>query len=402
MKRRFRLWLVFATCSILLTASVAYTEDVTESFNGNGDFIDATRSVFGFDQAGWTVYSSDWDRSGIKVLDGAFTFDVSDQLGFEGLFESIYLADISWHSSFVQRIEIEDLSIEPEPERLETGSRLTLEFIHNFDSDELQSDNLLRFSVGASPTLGTVFVTAATDEAIHSIPELGSNVALEIVYHDEPSLAEFRYDPDTTDNELPIEIWTGEIHDVMKGNRNIEIFANASGDDTRLQARIDKLSLRAIQSGDFNYDQSFDAFDLAILANDFGTSDPRRDINRDRIVDELDLDRWVHQVAFTYYGDANLDGEFNTSDLVRAFNAGGYEDTIDDNATWETGDWNLDGDFTTSDLVLAFKDGGFEKGPRVAAAIVPEPTTPSSIALMLCALFLTRNRCSRGSSRDGR
>jgi hypothetical protein len=60
-------------------------------------------------------------------------------------------------------------------------------------------------------------------------------------------------------------------------------------------------------------------------------------------------------------GDSNLDGIFNSSDLVLVFTAGQYEDAIPGNSTFATGDWNGDGDFTTSDLVLAFQYGAYSQ-----------------------------------------
>lgn len=53
-------------------------------------------------------------------------------------------------------------------------------------------------------------------------------------------------------------------------------------------------------------------------------------------------------------GDANLDGVFNDDDLLLIFQAGKYEDDIENNSTWAEGDWNNDGDFTSKDLVAAF------------------------------------------------
>ena len=38
------------------------------------------------------------------------------------------------------------------------------------------------------------------------------------------------------------------------------------------------------------------------------------------------------------------------------------------NSSWEDGDWNDDGDFTTSDLVLAFQAGAYQ-----AAVLIPAP-----------------------------
>ena len=60
-------------------------------------------------------------------------------------------------------------------------------------------------------------------------------------------------------------------------------------------------------------------------------------------------------------GDANLDGLFNSSDLVMVFQAGKYEDGIFQNASWEEGDWNDDGEFDSQDLVMAFQLGWYEQ-----------------------------------------
>ena len=82
-------------------------------------------------------------------------------------------------------------------------------------------------------------------------------------------------------------------------------------------------------------------------------------------------------------GDTNLDGEFNSRDLVRVFQVGEYEDKVLGNSTWATGDWNADADFTSGDLIAAFQDGGYEAGPRAATIAVPEPT---SLAMLLTGL----------------
>jgi hypothetical protein len=76
------------------------------------------------------------------------------------------------------------------------------------------------------------------------------------------------------------------------------------------------------------------------------------------------------------------------------FQAGQYEDDVANNSTWGTGDWNGDGDFDTGDLVLAFQDGGYEMGPKAAVATVPEPT---SMAMFLLGLIgVATQRCKGG------
>lgn len=54
-------------------------------------------------------------------------------------------------------------------------------------------------------------------------------------------------------------------------------------------------------------------------------------------------------------GDSNLDGAFDSSDLVAVFTAAKFE--TGRSATWAEGDWNRDGFFNTSDLVTAFSQG---------------------------------------------
>lgn len=66
-------------------------------------------------------------------------------------------------------------------------------------------------------------------------------------------------------------------------------------------------------------------------------------------------------------GDANLDRRFDSSDLVRVFQSGEYEDAIAGNSTWSEGDWNGDQEFDTSDLVFAFQSGSYLAGALVDA-----------------------------------
>lgn len=58
-------------------------------------------------------------------------------------------------------------------------------------------------------------------------------------------------------------------------------------------------------------------------------------------------------------GDVNLDGVFDTSDLVLVFQSGKYEDAAATDVTFAEGDWNEDGYFDSSDLVLAFQSGNY-------------------------------------------
>ena len=125
------------------------------------------------------------------------------------------------------------------------------------------------------------------------------------------------------------------------------------------------------------------------------------DMNNDTRVDRDDHHVWVKDLKHTWYGDANLDGEFNSSDLVKAFVSGKYEKAwtmfgmdgglhIRNGASWSEGDWNGDGMFDSSDMVTAFADGGYENGLETAA--VPEPTAFLLLIPGLCAVAILRRR----------
>lgn len=144
--------------------------------------------------------------------------------------------------------------------------------------------------------------------------------------------------------------------------------------------------------GDFNSNGTLDAADIDLLSAAVrgGNAESRYDLNSDSLVNGDDRLVWINTLKKTWVGDSNLDGEFNTTDLVSVFQAGQYEDGVSSNSTWATGDWNGDAEFDTQDFIAAFQAGGFEAGPRAAVASVPEP---SCVALGLLGLLpLVRRR----------
>lgn len=58
-------------------------------------------------------------------------------------------------------------------------------------------------------------------------------------------------------------------------------------------------------------------------------------------------------------GDANLDGFFDSSDLVDILALGEYEDDLVGNSHWLTGDFNGDEEFDSSDLIAALAEGWY-------------------------------------------
>lgn len=140
-----------------------------------------------------------------------------------------------------------------------------------------------------------------------------------------------------------------------------------------------------ITPGDFDNDHDLNTADLDRLATRIREQafSRRVDLNEDGQIDMQDHRHWVIDLKGTWYGDANLDGEFNSGDLVAVFTVGKYES--EQESGWAEGDWNADGVFGSGDLVFAFQDGGYEQGPRVAVAAVPEPST--GLLLAFAATF---------------
>jgi hypothetical protein len=143
--------------------------------------------------------------------------------------------------------------------------------------------------------------------------------------------------------------------------------------------------------GDLDSNGIVDAQDINSLAAQILAPEPdlRFDLDQSGQLDHGDLEYLVEDILGSWFGDANLDGEFNSADLVSVFQTGEYEDSIPRNSSWETGDWTGDGEFDTSDLVTAFQAGGYARGPRALA--VPEP---GSCLQLLGILAIWRRRFS--------
>ena len=144
--------------------------------------------------------------------------------------------------------------------------------------------------------------------------------------------------------------------------------------------------------GDFDGDQVLSTNDINVLTSEIasGADDLRFDVNGDMSVDDADLSFWVKDIKQTWFGDADLDGEFNSNDLIEIFVAGKYEKNIP--AVWSEGDWNADATFSSSDLIVALSDGGYEVGTLNTVNAVPEPGTIRLLMLALVGMLALARR----------
>ena len=120
------------------------------------------------------------------------------------------------------------------------------------------------------------------------------------------------------------------------------------------------LKLEVSPRGDLDADDVFDADDVDMLASKirlgwirkiWWLSDAAFDMNGDSVVNQDDHRVWVKDLKRTWFGDANLNGEFNSADFVQVFQSGKYEqgwvdergNIYGETAGWSEGDWNGDG-----------------------------------------------------------
>ena len=145
--------------------------------------------------------------------------------------------------------------------------------------------------------------------------------------------------------------------------------------------------------GDFDGDGELTELDINALSQEIhgGGGNSLYDVNADGDVDLADHKMWVEELRNTYVGDADLNGEFNSSDFVAVFVAGKYE--TGQSVGWGQGDWNADLVFGSGDFVAAFVAGGYEKGLKPQATAVPEPAGGVLGCLGLLLGILTCRRC---------
>ena len=370
--------------------SVAAIAGFVETFNGDGQYTSSITPINNLDNPSWEIET--FGGGHLQLTGGALSIQeapMQDELGDGHRFTRGDLGS----GSFRYRIALNDLRIGDVP----GGSPATsgrFFFRHYFDS--VSRDYFVWLSMSKDPETNEMGVGIAVDEgpdtpprSLHGIvlPEL-SNLSLIIEFDASTSSVQGFYDV-LDDQVEPIPFGPAETYrGILAPEQSMELVLG--GGHGGLELAIDRWSFLPLNPvpGDFTGDMDLNLGDLRLLETEVsaGTITSEFDLTDDNLVNEDDLRFWITDLKRTYFGDANLDGEFASSDLVNIFLAGEYEDDIEGNSTWAEGDWNSDADFTSSDLVLAFVEGGYEQGPRAA---VPEPPP---CAVMLGIAMLPRRR----------
>ena len=145
-----------------------------------------------------------------------------------------------------------------------------------------------------------------------------------------------------------------------------------------------------VELGDFNRDGMLNAPDIDLLSAAVGQGDLSFDLTSDGVVDESDRVYWVTQLKGTFFGDANLDGAVNASDL----NEIGVHWRATGDFGWARGDFDASGTIDAADLnaLGAHWNNGLSDGRGLSVA-VPEPSTIASILVGLIGVLGHCRRC---------
>jgi endonuclease I len=129
---------------------------------------------------------------------------------------------------------------------------------------------------------------------------------------------------------------------------------------------------------------TIDASDVDALTGLFGGTNVYADVDDSGLVDGDDQDALIEVILDTAYGDTNLDGSVNLTDLTAL--GGGYGGS----GGWASGDQNGDGLVNLTDLTALGGNYGFTRGSGASGAGIPEPASMALAAL--AGVVLLRRR----------
>ncbi|MCA9167894.1 MAG: PEP-CTERM sorting domain-containing protein [Planctomycetales bacterium] len=353
-------------------------------------FVDEFNTPGPFDplEHGWTGYvgweSAVIDNDGLEII---YPPDEPGSRRLERLLQG--------NGSFVTRFEFSEFDLGVAGPRLDAATRFHFSHVLDVDGDTAGFGvNFVHLGDSLEEGYRLVVGSPSMRNFATQVPRSTGPAYIEVSFDRAGQEFSLTYEPDVRDAIAPLVFGPFAYkRDVSDWQWLFVNFENVASHDVPYRVVLSSVSVTPASGllGDFDGDGTLGVSDVDRLMTFFRKGVSAADVNGDRVVDSRDVAFWIYDLKSTYFGDANLDGEFASSDLILVFESGEYEDRITGNSTWSTGDWNGDGDFTTSDLVVAFQDGGYEQGPREAVSSVPEPSGILSLLIggMLC---LARSR----------
>ncbi|MCA9147889.1 MAG: PEP-CTERM sorting domain-containing protein [Planctomycetales bacterium] len=355
-----------------------------ESFRGDGQFTSVDGNIEGLNAPGWSISQylaepgSSVSVDEIEVTETGLQFSNTAD-GFNQVMRTQVSHAVKGLRSFTEEVAIDGLLFDIATGNPDASAGLRL--WHEFEPPQGLQGFGLTLSLGNDLTGSSEFayVEGNGPTVRKMVVPLGQNIAFGIDYDDDTGLLTTWYDNNTRDDIsrpyglTPIVYDGWDVFPQHTTQLSISAWTRATANGI-----LEHWKLRPVSDvvGDFSGNQELDLADVELLTVAIlnSTADEVFDLDGNKVVDQQDLTYWIHELKQTVIGDADLDGQFSSADLINVFQAGEYEDAIFRNSTWSTGDWNGDGEFTTGDLVVAFQDGGYEQSPQAAAYVVPEPS----------------------------
>jgi hypothetical protein len=378
---RVRFLLVFLAVPFHAHAAVLGFD---ESFNGTGVYQTIDGNFDGLDVPGWEIEGDGQIDSGGYIVtnydDDVIHFGESDSLS----------RVVFGQGSFTSRVEIRDVYLGDLGEGSPPDAFGRIHLRHLLGNGNEWLDISLKESEDSPDGQWGLFLSIKGKIAHSAFVPHTEDIAFSIHFDNTVSQATFVYDPDFND-EVPGDLfgpfsYTGEF--LESTTTTLTFAARSLGHANGIVDHWSILPLSDVP-GDFNGNGILDAADIDQLSEQVreATNDPLYDLNADALVNDLDRQVWVHDLKQTWFGDADLNGAFDSTDLVQVLAFGEYEDGVELSSTWLTGDWDGDAEFTSGDLVVALADGGYEAG----AMAVPEPAEVV-LTMAIAALAMTSRR----------
>ena len=288
----------------------------------------------------WCPSSVGWDGPGLGSASLTYFLDeVPEAIGREEFRAAIEQAFRVWTD--IADIEMSETDIPNQRDSIDIdfrqldgpGGTLAQAFLPD-DVNRGRRAGDVTFDSDDSWEFGDAQGRAATDLLLVAVHEIGHALGLE--HSDDPDDVMF---PSVRASQSFVGLSSGDVDAILSlyAPRPVTLFGDVSDDGELTSLDIDLLAenLRA------------------------GVEDERFDLSGDGAATREDY-RILVQVAFnTDYGDANLDGIFDSNDLTSVFQFGLYEKSNPSIASWVAGDWNGDGRFDSADLILALQTGRY-------------------------------------------